>query len=350
MRTMLRQRVPEGGLPILEVYGVLSGGALGHGRVDGCVPSVSRSDALAFRRMLRDEGVAFTYLLNAPHSPAKDLQSAAADEYLSWVLAELRPDALTIASHELMAVVRSKDASIPIHISTVAGIKTAQELENFLDVKPRRVVPHHNLGKNWDALADVVESASKNSIEVELLVTESCLYDCSMREAHYSFVADPKHTTDVKFHLWCQSKKVGDPGEFLRAGGAIRPEDTHLLQARGVTVFKISGRSRPAADLPDVVAAYRRRRFDGNLFQLLGITPAIQKGWAYLHNPSLNDFLERMPQGSVEAQKEYCDAVAARLYAEGNFYVKGATYTTQNGKLTLQPGTSKKAAVSSNLA
>src|SRR3989338_4291350 len=55
------------GIPVTEVYGVLShGGPVGHGRSRHSVPSVSEENAIEFRELLSKRNLGFTYLLNAP--------------------------------------------------------------------------------------------------------------------------------------------------------------------------------------------------------------------------------------------------------------------------------------------
>lgn len=334
MAEILDRTVPHEGLPVLETYGALPGSPFGHGRVDRLIPATSLDTAMAFRHFLRERHVALTYVLNAPHLP--DGNRPAMDAYLSWLVRELQPDALIIASHELMRYVREKDPEIPIHVSTVAAVRTSRDLAKFLDIRPNRVVPHHDLGKDWVALDALMAFARAHRVDVELLVTESCLYSCPCRSAHYAHVANPANTSDLQFHVWCQSKKIARPSEFLRAGGATRPEDIHLLEERDVTVFKISGRSWPAVRIPRIVAAYQDRSYSGNLFELLGVSPAIRNGWVYLNSQALDGFLKDFPQGSIEAQKKYAEAVVIRLYDAGHFFVKGAEYETKNGALVLK--------------
>src|SRR3989338_465635 len=318
MEEILRRPVAKGELAIIEVYGCISAkfNPLMHGRADSTVTYVGRNEAMAFRQFLRNESVVFTYLLNAP---LDNLFKEGIRAYVSWVLAVLRPDALTISSLQLMQLIRETDEVIPIHVSTIAGVRSAKDLERFLDIRPSRIVPHHDLGKDWRALDEVVACAEKNEVEVELLVTESCLFSCPIRDAHYSHIAQPANSTDSHYHEWCKNEKKQSPGEYLRAGGATRHEDLYLLEQRGVRLFKISGRDRPAGEMPGVVVAYQKRQYDGDFFRLLDVAPVVKKEYPYISNRALDGFLKNYPQESQEAQKRYCDQWTLRLYQEGNF-------------------------------
>lgn len=334
------------GLRVGEVYGVLAdGGPVGHGRSRASVVSVDKETAKDFRHYLAEKGLKFTYLLNAPFSfNGGDEQKRQLDFYLGWVLEELRPDALTITSHELMQRVRQIDPEIPIHISTIAGVRDAADLEKFMDIGPNRVVPHHDVGKDWEALKSLVRFGNQNGVEIEMMATESCLLHCSMRGAHYEHLA--RDTKDSPFHMTCNSRKLTTPREFLLAGGVIRPEDIGLYEEMGVKYFKLTGRSKPAEWLVEVANAYVNRDYGGNLIRLLGIDPGMKaEDWIYISNRALGGFIEGFPMSSsYEEQSGYCDDWITRLHGVGNFELKdGSTYHQEGRSLVLDGQGGEKA-------
>ncbi len=311
---------------ISEVYGVLAnGGPVGHGRIPESVIQISRDQVKAFKLWLNQRSINFTYLLNAPFSFSGPEQKKQLDEYLDWTLNNLKPNALTVSSHELMRYIRKKDQQIALHISTIAGVKTARDLQQYLDVGPARIVPHHDCGKRWENLQEIIKLGHKYNIEVEILSTESCLLGCPNRQAHYTYTG--KKSSDSKFHTTCNSTKLTWPREFLMAGGVIRPEDTKMFHQMGVRYFKISGRSKPASWLPEVVKAYTNGYYHGNLIRLLGIDPELRaEEWIYLDNDSLDGFLERYPQNTDRATEEkYCDGWITKLYQTGAFKLLDGT-------------------------
>lgn len=327
----------DDGPKVTEVYGVLSdGGPVGHGRSRESVPVIGRKEALEFRSYLSEQGLNFTYLLNAPFRVADDKQRAKLDKYLRWVIGELRPDAVTITSPELMREVRRIDPQIPIHISTIAGVKTPEDLERFLEFKPNRLVPHHDCGKDLDSLEALVLVASQHGIETELLSTESCLRKCPNREAHYRYLA--QRTKDAPFHSSCNTQKIENPAEFLLAGGIIRPEDVDFYERMGVRYFKISGRSKPASWLPEVARAYQHRNYDGNLVRLLGIDPKLEaENWIYIDNKALDGFIEGYPRtGDYQDELRYCNEWLVRMFRENKFQIKdGSEYIVEGERLVL---------------
>ncbi len=336
---ILEQKVPEPHPELKEVYGVLAdGGPVGHGRSSKAVVSVNRQSAIEYRRYLEDKGIKFTYLLNAPHTVKDNPEYRSnLNKYLEWILGELKPDALTISSHDLMRYVRTLDQSIPIHVSTIAGVKTVRDLETFMDIHPDRIVPHHDIGKRWSDLKDLIDFGQVNGVDCEIMVTESCLFHCPKRDAHYKYLA--QKDADSSFHITCNAQKLLNPREFLLAGGVVRPEDLQIFEDMGVKYFKITGRSKPSSWLPEVVNAYQKRRYDGNLVRLLGLDPTLQaESWIYINNRSLDGFLPGFPQTqSYEDETHYADSWISRMYQNGNFYLMDqSTYAIEDGQLLLE--------------
>lgn len=336
---ILKQEISEPHPKVKEVYGVLAdGGPIGHGRSNKSVVNISQQSAIEYRRYLTSKGIDFTYLLNAPHT-IKDDPDYRSDlnQYLEWILEELKPDALTISSLDLMRYVRTLDQDIPIHVSTIAGVRTVGDLETFMDVHPNRVVPHHDIGKRYSDLTGIVNFGQANGVDCEIMVTESCLFHCPKRNAHYKYLA--QKDADAPFHTTCNFQKLLHPREFLLAGGIIRPEDLRMFEDIGVKYFKITGRSKPPSWLPEVAKAYQNRKYDGNLVRLLGIDPTLQaESWIFVNNRSLDQFLLGFPQTQLYTDEtRYADSWISRMYQNGEFYLSDrSTYVVRNGELILQ--------------
>lgn len=330
----------QNGISIGEVYGALAkGGPVGHGRASSSVANITPEDAVAYHEYLNSVGLNLTYLLNAPFKLKNDAESKVQlQTYLEWILQVLRPEAVTIASLELMEEVRKIDPEIAIHISTVAGIKNVRDLEQYLHIRPNRIVPHHDVGKDWHGLEELVEMSNRYGIDVEMMATESCLLHCPNRQAHYEHLAC-QGPQDAPFHTSCNTRKLVRPREFLLAGGIIRPEDVHLYEEMGVKYIKLTGRSKPAEWLPEVVNAYLQRNYEGNLVRLMGIDPSMRaEDWIHINNKSLNGFIEGFPQnGSYREQSAYCDTWMIRLNQEGAFRISdGSEYSPEGDALALR--------------
>lgn len=333
--------------PVTEIYGALANdGPVKHGRSPDAVISVNRETAKRFKESCEKNGIEFTYLLNAPFNFTGDNElTKQVDAYLDWIVNGFRAKAVTISSHELMKYVRAKYPDLQIHVSTIAGVRTRADMEKYLDVQPNRVVPHHDLGKNWSDLEEMVELGRQNGVDIEILATESCLFSCPTRDAHYKSLA--QSSKDAPFHTICNTRKLNHPSELLMAGGVIRPEDIHIFEQMGVSRIKISGRSKPAEWLPEVVNAYQTHGYRGNLIRLLGVDPSLRmEEWMFLDNKALEGFLESFPQNDLPAARRYCEETIIRLYEQGAYRLNdGTIYREENGKLILAQAGDKTAAV-----
>lgn len=326
---------------VVEVYGVLQKGPVGHGRTPGAVPYISAIEAEGFCRYVHSFGLKFAYLLNAPFDFKSKEHEAEVRRYIEWIVERFGADSLVIASTELMGLVREMYPNIPLCISTIAGVLTIDQLERFLEFNPTRVVLHHDANRNFSDLSLVVQRAEKLKVEVEVMVTESCLRKCSNRAAHYAYLGGGN--IDTGFHTVCGRERMFYPREFLKAN-IIRPEDLEIYESMGICLFKITGRSKLAEWLPEVVEAYLKRKYSGNLIRLVGIDPSLKaEDLVYIDNKSLNGFLAGFPKTNNEKDENgYCDYWIRQLYDSGKFCVQDGSRYLVNGEGELfceHPGT-----------
>jgi len=308
-------------IKVAEIYGCLAKESIGHGRAANTVPDINRKYALNFRKYVELLGLRFIYLLNAPLLVKYSIQSKEIRNYIKWIVEDFKADALMIISYELMKLVRKLYLTVLIYISTIAGIKNITQLKRFLDIKPKRVVVHHDVNRNFNDLKKLIKQSAKLNIELELMLTESCLRRCPNRDAHYKHLSDGG--VDKPFHTICNARKLMYPIEFLKAN-FIRPEDLYFYEKMGIHIFKITGRSKKPNWLPGVVKAYLSRSYNGNLIKLLGIDPSLNaEDWIYINNKSLDGFLKSFPLTEKEKDEDiYCNEWISRLYKQKDFLVK----------------------------
>lgn len=322
------------GIKVGEIYGCLAQGPIGHGRSRKSVVDITAEDALDFRNYVKTLGIGFIYLLNAPFSFGGHKGKDDVKAYLDWIICRFKPNALMVASYELMEFIREHYPSdVRIYISTVAGIKNADQLEKYLDIKPSRLVPHHDVNRNFKDLEYLVKKTKKWNIEIELMLTESCLRGCPNRKNHYDQLGGGN--TDKSFHTVCNTQRIMHPYEILNSN-FIRPEDLAVYEEMGINSFKITGRSKPVDWLQEVVYAYVYRSYNGNLMRLLGTDPLLKiEEWVYVCNKSLGDFLKNFPKDQgEEVEKAYCKKTIAKLYNDGKFRISdGTRYATDSGGL-----------------
>jgi len=324
LEKILIQNSQSKDIKIEEIYGCLARGPVAHGRAPKAVLDIGRKKAIEFRKYVKSMNLHFTYLINAPFNFNSGKKKKEVKRYIDWIINDFKADSLMLTSYELMKFIRESYLDVPIHISTIAGIKNAKQLEKFLDINPSRVVPHHDVNRNFKDLKNLIKKASDWKIEIELMATESCLRGCPNREAHYQHLSGGK--ADEPFHTVCNTDKLMFPRELLKAN-FIRPEDLNIYERLGVSFFKITGRSKPSVWLPEVAEAYLKRKYSGNLIRLLGIDPSLRaENWVFLNNKALDGFLSKFPKsGDRSKENLYCDRWIYKLYQKGQFKLKNGS-------------------------
>ncbi len=314
---------------ISEVYGVPVVGIIPDGRAKNTTHRIQLDEAINFREIIHNNGLSFNYLLNGSAN-LKPKQNKEFRKYIKWVIEDFRADSVTISSLELMKYIRELYPDIPIKLSTIAGVKTLEEINFFSDINPSKIVLHHDGNRNFDNLERILEKIGPLGIDIELMTTESCIRGCQNREEHYSALSQGK--SDVKFHSGCNIRKIKYPSEFLKAN-IIRPEDISFYERMGVKYFKITGRSKPSEWMIKVTQAYLNREYDGNLVDLMGIDPSLKaESFIYINNKVLDGFIENFPK-DPEKEDKYCNKWIIHLWGKGNFIVEGAKYKIKDNKL-----------------
>lgn len=312
-------------LAVTNMYGALSGEAIGNGRSQNKILKIARDDAKRFGQAVRTKGIRFNYLLNNSIPFGTKPNEDRVREYIDWIVYEFKPDALVIASPDLMNIIRRNYGDIPIHISTIAGVLDTKGIDRYLEFSPEKVVVHNDMARNFRTLGRVIEYTNNLGIRLEIMCTESCLRECPWMDNHRDLIS--VGGDDSPLQCKCNCQKISEPSEILRAN-FIRPEDLIFYEDMGINSFKITGRSKPAKWLPLVTRAYLDRDFNGNLIRLLGIDPNLKaEDWLYINNKALNGFIESFPRtGLPKDELEYCSAWAKRLFVNGDMKIDGFDY------------------------
>jgi collagenase-like PrtC family protease len=316
-------------LKMKETYGVPISGIIPDGRVRDSRTSISREEAVRLCEAVHDKGLEFNYLLNAPYTLDENGQTALR-EYIDWIVRGFKADSVTISSFDLMKFIRKKYPDVKINVSTIAGVLNFGDMNRYLTINPKKVIVHHDLNRNFGDLSRILEEGDKKGVEIEIMLTESCIRNCPQRGDHYTAIAQGE--SDISFHRRCNTLKIARPVEFLRAN-LVRPEDLKIYEEMGVRNFKITGRSKGPGWMLEVVKAYLQRSYDGNLIRLTGIDPNLNaESWIYLENQSLEGFLKGFPT-NVKDNEAYCNSWIIKLWKAGKFKVEGADYDVFDNRL-----------------
>lgn len=237
-----------------------------------------------------------------------------ADHYLLTAISDEAPD----VAGALAAI-----PSVNFRLDTFE--RTAAILDAIADTRfafPDALLLDRDCNRDTAKLAALGEKLRRAypGLRLGLMANEGCLFACPFKTTHDAHIALSRLAScpagpDLNRDLGCLRSFAARP-ERLLAAPFVRPEDVGRLE--GLADFmKICGRTRPAADLAAIVAAYLEGSFSGNLLWLLD-TQEILSGRLLLENAALpGDFFART-DGCTHRCREcgYCGGLAARLVTE----------------------------------
>ena len=241
------------------------------------IPDIQKKEIETKIKKAKSLGFKFNYLVNAPVCPeiktANDLKIAL--DYFSW-LESLAIDSVTIADENIIEFVYNNFPKLKINVSIVAAIKTVEEVNNLRAKYPsiQRVILSQFVNRDRKLLLDHIKNSqirvgASESIEIELLANEICIYECPRMRNHYlalSSFSQEKDKIDFDWAL-CRHIRADNINEFLNSSW-IRPEDINLYEELGVNILKIAGRKEPTDSLLLRTAAYLQRSYKGNVMDL----------------------------------------------------------------------------------
>lgn len=335
---------------ISSVFGSRQQQLTGHGRAPADVQWVADAEIARHAHVAHAHGLKFLYLLNGrcEHMDFNDVDlrlQVLTD--VEWIIEDVRADCIVVADLRLGELIRSAFSSrkVALRVSTVTGVKTMDQLRPWLPLDIDGVVLHHDAGRDFEHLRCFVSSLGREApgVEIELLLNESCLYGCPSREAHYARLARERLDYTEGFQQSCNLPKFRDPSLLLRACW-IRPEDLDLYKELGIRRFKVAGREMPSAWLERAAGAYLQGQYQGNLVDLLTMTPPGLDVTAadifFVENAALDGFLQRLRNWQGK-ERDFYRLLSSELWSRHEFTIKdpGSHYNSVVGGVRCsQPG------------
>jgi len=139
---------------------------------------------------------------------------------------------------------------------------------------PGKIILDRSLNRNLDTLAQIALQVHQHfpGLKLEVLANEGCLPFCPFKLSHDSYIAlanmggqDQTHV--INCDIGCMRLLDEHPHRLLQSP-FIRPEDIDLYLYH-VDTIKLCGRTLGADFLMNAIKAYRARRYDGNLLDLM---------------------------------------------------------------------------------
>lgn len=260
---------------IYEVYGKLNGDLIGGGRPTNYLKTLDIKKFENHVKKVRNAGINFNYLLNSAC-----LSNLNQDE--QWVknvieflgyLKSVGVNALTITNPYLVDLVKRYFANdFIIRVSSFACIDNYEKAKFWDNMGVDIIcVDFCKVNRDFKMLKYMVQNLK---CKIELLCTNSCLKDCPMIHTHVNDIAHASNINNnyKKYEDWglnfCQHYQLNNLEEYIKSPW-IRPEDIITYEEIGIEHFKITERDFSTEWLVRRAEAYTKRKYHGNLLDLI---------------------------------------------------------------------------------
>jgi len=262
---------------VYELYGKISG-VVGGGRAFCEVPDKSKNYAKDYIQSAKKSGLSFNYLLNATILEGQEFESEGKKKILGEVewIAKSGAETVTVAIPFLAKLIKAYfpelqvEASVFAHISNLKKLKKWQEECNIDGVC---------LDRGLTRKFEILEEIRKNTnLRLKILANDPCISECPNELYHddlMSIYSLPDKSKDYVHYCSfnCLNQFVNKPDEIVRST-FIRPEDVSTYEGLGIDILKIVDRNKPTEWILNAVDAYEKRKYEGNLADILSLFSA----------------------------------------------------------------------------
>lgn len=268
---------------VYEIYGKLSKDIIGGGRSSYTLRKINESAIKSTVSEAHNYNIQFNYLLNGASLNGFE-QTKKGQRKLRKLLNflfESDVDSLTVASPYLLKLIKKQYPKFKVRVSAFAMVASSDKARKWEDMGADTIcISAIATNRNFKNLEKIRKGVS---CELQLIANASCLSDCSYELAHMNLLTSSSRENDKNkgfcldyCFLNCSKKRLEDPVNFIKSIW-IRPEDIHIYEQLGYNNFKILERSCPSELLMKRVDAYVKRRFDGNLLEIVAPVAHIKR-------------------------------------------------------------------------
>lgn len=291
-----------------KIYGSLPHSIIGHGRVGELVTKFGKFDISTVREFAdkaHSIGIEVNYLANALCLGELGYEKGGRDKIVKYLgdAYDAGVDIITIASPFLQRIIKSEFPSLKTEISVYAEIDTIQKFRRWEELDADIINLPARINRDLDLLESISES---RSVDIELLVNESCLFHCPYSLYHHTVSSHRSRSTEEGLDycmMECANDRTEDPAELLRSAW-IRPEDiSYYEKTFKIDKFKLQGRQMPVKWIVKTVESYSTRKYDGNLLDLISPT---YPNWAS-RSTSIKQLPQQFSKEDLEKPDVYID-------------------------------------------
>jgi len=262
------------GTSVESLYGQMWGDPLGGGRMAMFIPKVGKKEVTSFISEARKKGFSFNYLINATCFDNLEFTKKGYQKimkHLEWI-STTGTDMVTVTLPFLLEMVRKDFPHLKVCVSSFARIQNVHLAKYWEEMGADKIILPEAISRDFQILRLIRESVD---CELELIANHCCLFQCPLDLHHRNMVSHGSQEDHPcggfapdYCKLACQRLKIFRPAELIKARW-IRPEDVPDYEAIGIDCLKLVERFRGTESLIQIVNAYEKKSYPGNLVKLL---------------------------------------------------------------------------------
>ena len=264
------------GTSVESLYGQMWGDPLGGGRMAMFIPKVGRKEVTSFISEARKKGFSFNYLINATCFDNLEFTKKGYKKimkHLEWI-SSTGTDMVTVTLPFLLEMVRKDFPHLKVCVSSFARVQNVHLAKYWEEMGADRIILPEAIGRDFQILHLIRESVD---CDLELIANHCCIFQCPLDLHHRNMVSHGSQEDHPcggfapdYCKLACQRLKILRPAELIKARW-IRPEDVPDYEAIGIDCLKLVERFRGTESLIQIVNAYEKKSYPGNLVKLLSL-------------------------------------------------------------------------------
>jgi collagenase-like PrtC family protease len=262
------------GTSVESLYGQMWGDPLGGGRMAMFIPKVGRKEVTSFISEARKKGLSFNYLINATCFDNLEFTKKGYQKimkHLEWI-SSTGTDMVTVTLPFLLEMIRKEFPHLKVCVSSFARVQNVHLSKYWEEMGADKIILPEAIGRDFKILHLIRESVD---CELELIANHCCLFQCPLDLHHRNMVSHGSQEDHPcggfapdYCKLACQRLKILYPAELIKARW-IRPEDVPDYEATGINCLKLVERFRGTESMIQIVNAYEKKSYPGNLVELL---------------------------------------------------------------------------------
>lgn len=279
---------------IVEIFGSFAGTVISSGRPPWLIPKFDKKLLKKHIEYAHKLNIEFDYLLNTHSLLNVEYTNSGKKKILQFIdtLIECNVDRFTVTLPYLIELIKVNYKDIKITASTICGIDSMNKISFYKDLGVDRITLDYSLNREFRLLKQIVEDSD---IEFELILNDTCILRCPVRDFHYNFFAnlDSTYIYPDPYLAKCSLRKLKNLSLFIKSPW-IRPEDVDEYKKLGISYFKIIGREAPQDRLIKLAETYTSGWFNGNLIELITFylpRTKLKELTPYIDNKSLDGFI-----------------------------------------------------------